>query len=68
MGLSDETRGLLNATGFVAAARNRLVRQGPTVLVRGVGGSAHIRHPMLGTQPLLAPGAWDLRMIYSMAG
>lgn len=68
MGLADETRGLLSAAGFVAAARDRLVRQGPTVLVRGVGGPADIRHPMLGTQTLPAPGAWDLRMLYSMAG
>jgi GNAT superfamily N-acetyltransferase len=68
MSLPDETRALLRAAGFAPAVRDRLVRQGPAVLVRAVGTPTDGGRPMLGAQPLLDAGAWDMRMLYSMAG
>ena len=68
MSLSGETRGLLEAAGFVPAVRERLVRQGPVLLVRALGGAADRRALMLGTRPARDPGSWDFRMLYSMAG
>ena len=67
MSLPGEMRDLLKAAGFVPAVRERLVRQGPVLLVRALG-DADRRAPMLGTRPAREPASWDLRMLYSMAG
>src|SRR5262249_46646917 len=68
MSLPAETRGLLEATAFVPAARDGLVRQGPAGIVRALGTSAHHPEPTLGARSLLDATSWDLRMLYSMAG
>ena len=68
MSFSAEIPTLLAAAGFVPARRDRLVRQGPMLLVRAVGGPTNRREPTLGGRPLLDAAAWDLRMLYSMAG
>lgn len=68
MSLDADTRRLVEHAGFVPAARERLVRQGPALLVRVIGSPPDRGAPTLGARPLLDPGAWDLRMLYSMAG
>jgi GNAT superfamily N-acetyltransferase len=68
MSLPGETRGLLDAAGFVPASRERFVRQGPAVLVRVLGSPTDRHEAMLGARPLLDPASWDLRMLYSMTG
>ena len=68
MSLSGELRDLLKAAGFVPAVRERLVREGPVLLVRALGDAADRRAPILGTRPARDPASWDLRMLYSMAG
>ena len=68
MSLSSETRAFLQASGFVPAARDRLLRQGPALLVRALDSPAVRGEPMLGARRLMEAAAWDVRMLYSMAG
>jgi hypothetical protein len=59
--LPDDARALLAAAGFVPADHGPLVREGPHLLVHPLGaGAADAR--------LLDRAAWDMRMLYSMAG
>jgi hypothetical protein len=65
--LGAEERALLRERGFAPQDPARGARGGPCLLVR----STHAKPAgewALGSQPLLDPASWDLRMLDSMAG
>lgn len=67
MNLPEEAMVLLRKAGFGPVPRQRLLPQGQTLLVRSVEPSTEAG-PALGGHRLLDAVAWDMRMLYSMAG
>jgi len=66
--LPEPAGGLLREAGFTPADRGPLMRQGVTLLARGLGEAGRATDPMLGDRRLLEASRWDMRMLYSMAG
>jgi len=67
-GLPEESASMLRDAGFAQVSRQRLVRDGPMVLVRSVVLPPRPGGPRLGPLALMERPNWDLRMLYSMAG
>jgi len=67
-GLPEESASMLRDAGFAQVSRQRLVRDGPMVLVRSVVPPPRPGGPRLGPLALMERPNWDLRMLYSMAG
>jgi len=67
-GLPEESASMLRDAGFAQVSRQRLVRDGPMVLVRSVVPPPPPGGPRLGPLALMDRPNWDLRMLYSMAG
>ena len=66
--LPEAARALLGESGFAPVRRGRLARQGPHLLVRGLGRLQSGAEPLLGEHRLLDVSSWDMRILYSMAG
>jgi len=66
--LPEAARAVLAGVGFAPVSRGPLMRHGVTLLARGIGDGGSATGPVLGGRPVLDASAWDMRMLYSMAG
>jgi len=66
--LPEAARALLAGAGFAPVSRGPLMRHGVTLLARGIGEGGGATDPTLGGRAVLDAAAWDMRMLYSMAG
>jgi len=68
--LPDDTGPMLREHAFVPVPTGEgpLARHLPSILTRPIPGRASRSEPTLGGRRVLDPAAWDMRMLYSMAG